>query len=321
MDSRSGTEVRLRARRKVKVFYHERFNIDLGILNRLHPFDGLKFRRVKDGLSACKNLQFIDVIGPIRDAEIDLFVSGLLRRLLTKKRYVLGALEVPYLPLVPYSFIDRRVLEPMRWAVGATQQAAQLALDGTNCWNLSGGYHHASRTDAEGFCIYNDVGIASQHLRRSGALSESDEILIIDVDAHHGNGNARVFLDDRRTSILDIYNGQIYPNSPVTKERVDVNIPLRRGTVGETYLAQLDEGLRKLEGKYRLAFVVAGTDVLATDPLGGLGLTVDDCVARDTLVLNRLSALSIPAVVLRGGGYGRDSARTVIQSASANASL
>lgn len=207
----------------------------------------------------------------------------------------------------------------MRWGVAGTRQAAVEALKGFNCWNLSGGYHHASRTDAEGFCIYNDVGMAIHHLRETGALADKDRVLIVDIDAHHGNGNARVFLEDRRVTILDIYDGDIYPNSPLTKARVDIDIPMRRGTAGELYLSRLDAGLARIESGYRLAFVVAGTDVLDTDPLGGLALTIDDCVARDTLVLDRLSALGVPAVFLGAGGYGRDSAQAMIRGITANA--
>jgi histone deacetylase 11 len=298
----------------VKVFYHERFNIDLGILNRLHRFDGLKFRRVRQGLANGEGLDFVALQPPISQDDIDRFVSGLMRRLLSNKRYILEALEVPYLPFVPFSVIDRRVLEPMRWAASATLQAARAALAGNDGWNLAGGYHHASKTGAEGFCIYNDVGMAVEHLRAAGALAESDEILIVDIDAHHGNGNARVFLDDRRVFILDIYNDDIYPNSPYTKERLDIAIPLRRNSSGPTYLSKLEAGLRRVEARYRMAFVVAGTDVLSTDPLGGLGLSVDECVERDQLVWRRLRNLGVPAVFLGGGGYGKDSATAMIRS-------
>ena len=97
-------------------------------------------------------------------------------------------------------------------------------------------------------------------------------------------------------------------------QRVDINIPLRPGTSGRDYLSRLSEGLAELSGSFRLAFVVAGTDVLASDPLGGLGLSIDDCVVRDRLVLERLQALSVPAVFVGGGGYGRDSAKAIVAS-------
>ena len=118
--------------------------------------------------------------------------------------------------------------------------------------------------------------------------------------------------------ILDIYNNDIYPNNKFTRKRVDINIPLKSKTDGNEYLTKLQAGLDKIESGFKLAFVVAGTDVLESDPLGGLGLSIRDCVARDGLILEKLKALSIPAVFLGGGGYGRESATAMTESISAH---
>ena len=297
-------------------FYNPRYNMDLGLLNRLHPFDGRKFAKVHRAIQAL-GLEQRTVESPVPDAQLDAFAGEILRPLYASKRYVLRALEVPYIPLLPFSVIDNRVLAPMRWAVQGTIAAAEAALGGANCWNLSGGYHHASRNAAEGFCIYNDVGIAVQDLRSRGMLDSDDRILIVDVDAHHGNGNANVFRKDPHVEILDIYNGDIYPNSPATKRRVDIGIPLPSGTSGTDYLARLRGGLEQLKSGARLAFVVAGTDVLASDPLGALGLSVHQCAQRDRLVFERLKEIGVPAVFLAGGGYGRESADAMIAGISA----
>ena len=162
---------------------------------------------------------------------------------------------------------------------------------------------------AEGFCIYNDAGIAVQDLRVRRLLGDDEHVLIVDVDAHHGNGNAHVFLKDERVVVLDIYNGDFYPNSPSTKRRVDVGIPLKSGTLGADYRAKLRDGLELLQSGARLAFVVAGTDVFASDPVGALGLSIEQCAKRDRLVFSRFKALGVPAVFLAGGGHGKDSAR------------
>ena len=63
--------------------------------------------------------------------------------------------------------------------------------------------------------------------------------------------------------------------------------------------------------------VVAGTDVLESDPLGALRLTVDECAERDRLVLIRLKELGVPAVFLGGGGYGPESAAAMIRGIEA----
>lgn len=145
-------------------------------------------------------------------------------------------------------------------------------------------------------------------------LSPDDRILIVDVDAHHGNGNAHVFMDDRHLDILDIYNDTIYPNSAFTKARVDINIPLPGGTAGDEYLSRLRAGLDAIREPHALAFVVAGTDELRGDPLGGLNLSVEDCANRDQMVLEKLSPLGTPAVFLGGGGYGKQSALAMATS-------
>lgn len=298
----------------MNIYYHPRYNINLGILNILHLFDGRKFEKVFNGISNLSDIKISTVSEPISQETINEFVGDLMQRLLPSKRYILLALEVPYIPLLPFSVINKRILEPMKWAVSGTLEAASCALAGKNAWNLAGGYHHASKSSAEGFCIYNDVGITIENLIKRGSLSDRDRILIIDIDAHHGNGNAYVFMENKNVTILDIYNNEIYPKGDYTKERLDINIPLKSRTNGEEYIRKLQYGLDEIQGGYTIAFVIAGTDVLLNDPLGGLGLTVSDCVIRDQLVLEKMQSLSIPTVFLGGGGYGKDSAPTIIKS-------
>ena len=138
--------------------------------------------------------------------------------------------------------------------------------------------------------------------------------MIIDVDAHHGNGNARAFVENKNVVLLDAYNVDVYPDDKHTRHRVDIAVPLRSGTDGATYLSKLEEALDRITSSFRLAFVVAGTDVLTGDPLGKLDLTIGECVERDRLVLGRLNELSTPAVVLAGGGYSADSTKAMIAS-------
>jgi histone deacetylase 11 len=89
-------------------------------------------------------------------------------------------------------------------------------------------------------------------------------------------------------------------------------LPLPSGTSGADYLACLREGLERLRAGARLAFVVTGTDVLASDPLEALGLSVEQCAERDRLVVARLKQLGVPAVFLAGGGHGKQSADAMI---------
>lgn len=296
----------------MNVIYSEHYNISLGLLNYLHPFDGTKFRTIHDELKGDRVVRFHEPPAPVSMEVVDQFLTSIMQHRVRNKNGILQALEVPRVPLVSFSFLDRKILSPMRWGVAGTIFGATRALkEGGVWWNLSGGYHHAFQQNMEGFCIYNDVGICYQQLIKSGALTPDDKILIIDTDAHHGNGNAYTFMENDRATILDVYNAAIYPTSGYTRDRVNIPVPLKPGTDGPTYLQRYKEALDKLGQNYRLAFVVAGTDVLLSDKLGGLALTIDDVAERERLTLEALEARAIPSVILGGGGYSKDSAKSV----------
>jgi histone deacetylase 11 len=300
----------------VNIYYHDRYNIDLGLFNRLHPFDGLKFSKVFEVIRKLPGICIRQPGTPVSQAALDAFADESLRSSLENKHFILSALELPFPPDIPFSTIYKEILLPMRWAVQGTLDATRDALNGTAGWNLFGGYHHASADSAEGFCAYNDIGIAcSEHLRNA-LIGKDDRILIIDVDAHHGNGNARTFMENGNVAILDIFNDDIYPRSPDTKKRVDFAVPLHTSTTGDAYLGALYDALDRIHSGFRIAFVIAGTDVLAADPLGGFSLSIEDVVQRDRMIFEKLQELSIPAVFLGGGGYSEDSVHATINSLS-----
>ena len=131
--------------------------------------------------------------------------------LVKSPQYLAQALEIPPLALIPYKFIDASVLYPMRLATKGTILAAESALENQIAVNLSGGYHHARRDNGEGFCIYSDIGVAIYQLRNSQKIKFDDKVLVIDLDAHQGNGIARIFYEDKNVLIFDMYNKDIYP--------------------------------------------------------------------------------------------------------------
>jgi histone deacetylase 11 len=301
---------------RMNIYYHAGYNIDLGLFNRLHPFDGLKFSKVFQAIKKIPGIRIGQPGGPVSQQLIEGFAGDGLRPLLNHRSYLLNALELPFPPNIPFSIIDKKILLPMRWAVQGTVDAAHGALDGATSWNLSGGYHHASADSAEGFCVYNDIGIAYLDLLNNARIEKNDPLLIVDVDAHHGNGNAQIFMENDNVSIVDIFNDDIYPASPLTKKRVDIAMPLHSSTTGPEYHGALDAALDRIHGGYRIAFVIAGTDVLSSDPLGGFRLSVEDVVRRDRKIFEKLRDLSIPAVCLGGGGYSEDSIKAITESIS-----
>ncbi|MGH1472013.1 MAG: histone deacetylase family protein [Cellvibrionaceae bacterium] len=298
----------------MKICYSANYNIDLGFLKFLHPFDGKKFQRVYDELNKDSKMDFISPQAMVSDQLITEFVNALIKRFLVNKVAVLRALEVPKLPFISFKFLDQKVLQPMKWGVAGTIISAKEALVSGLCWNLSGGYHHASQHSIEGFCIYNDIGICYQELLKESIFTDEDKILIIDTDAHHGNGNARTFKENKNVEILDVFNESIYPKTYSSRSRVDFPVPLNPGTLGKEYLEKYSAMLKTVSSNYKLAFVVAGTDVLATDKLGGFKLTEDDVVEREKMTIRFLKEKNIPAVVLSGGGYSKDSAPCIAKA-------
>lgn len=296
----------------MKVIYNNEFNIDLGLLKHVHPFDGMKFRKIAETLTSSGKVELVSPDAPVSMGIVDEFLSSIMQHRVRNKNGILQALEVPRVPLIGFSFLDKKVLTPMRWGVAGTLWGAERALEGGGVyWNLSGGYHHAAQQNMEGFCIYNDIGICYQQLVSRGLLNTSDQILIIDTDAHHGNGNAMTFIDNPSVTLLDIYNASIYPSSEHTRKRVDIPMKLKPGTDGETYLKCLDIALGEIKGDFKLAFVVAGTDVLGSDKLGGLKLQVSDVAMREKRMLEKLREMNVPAVLTGGGGYSSQSAMAV----------
>lgn len=299
----------------MKVIYNDNFNFDLGLLSYLHPFEGSKFHKIHSAIANTDEIEIVSPSAPIGMNTVDQFLSSIMRHRVRNKNGILQALEVPRIPFIGFDYLNSRVLTPMRWGVAGTLYGAENALqDGCVHWNLSGGYHHATQQNMEGFCIYNDIGICHQQLLKSGALKAGDRVLIIDTDAHHGNGNAQTFMNDSSVTLVDIYNASIYPSNDYTRDRVDIPMKLKPGTDGETYLKCLQIALSEIEGSYKLAFIIAGTDVLATDKLGGLKLDINDVAERERITLERLKELQTPAVVTGGGGYSKESASATVKA-------
>ncbi len=93
----------------------------------------------------------------------------------------------------------------MMKAVDGTRICACMALEHGWSINLSGGYHHASRRSGGGFCIYPDITFAVDHLRK-WHYDRVKKVMIVDLDAHQGNGHEKDFLNDPDIFILDCYN-------------------------------------------------------------------------------------------------------------------
>lgn len=165
--------------------------------------------------------------------------------------------------------------------------------------NVAGGTHHSFSYKGEGFCLLNDIGIAANYLLKKDIVQK---ILIVDLDVHQGNGTAQIFQNDLRVFTFSMHGAKNYPHR---KEQSDLDIGWPDKTTDEPYLTQLRNTLPRLvdEVEPDIIFYLSGVDVLSTDKLGRLSMTIQGCKERDRIVLEICKKNEIPVAVSMGGGY------------------
>jgi histone deacetylase 11 len=207
---------------------------------------------------------------------------------------------VPVVARLPRWLIAWRVLRPMRWAAGGTLLACRLALEKGLAVNLGGGYHHASGNRGGGFCVFADAPLALVTLRQEGRINSA---LVVDTDAHQGNGTADALRPWPWAHMLDFYEQDLFPWPKVEE---DVRVPLPAGLGGAEYLDTLREHLPAALDRFRPDFVLynAGSDVLQSDPLARLLLTPEELVERDLYVVTEVRSRGVPLAMVLSGGYG-----------------
>ena len=181
-----------------------------------------------------------------------------------------------------------------------TLDCARFALAGrTVALNVAGGTHHSFADRGEGFCVFNDIAIAANELLHTGEIGRA---MVVDLDVHQGNGTAAIFADEPRVFTLSFHGAKNYPHRKPPSD-LDVGFPDK--TTDEPYLKKLAETLPALLDTFRpdLVFYLSGVDVLATDKLGRLAMTLNGCAARDRFVFETCHARGLPVAVSMGGGY------------------
>lgn len=186
-----------------------------------------------------------------------------------------------------------------RLAVQGTINAAMMALHDGLAGNLAGGTHHAMPGHGEGFCVLNDVAVALRVLERSRWIRRA---LVVDLDVHHGNGNAAFFADDPDVFTLSVHGAKNYP---FRKPPSSLDVPLPDGTTDGAYLDALAKHLPAALDAARPDLVVylGGIDVLAGDRFGRLALSRDGLRRRDRFVIEHVHERGLPLVLLLSGGY------------------
>ena len=291
----------------IPLVYHPRYNITAFGLERLHPFDSRKYRRIHDALIARGLRRPGDFVRPrpvCRPDLLKLHTPAYLRSLRSPE-VLAGILEVPIVCRLPGWLIGWRVLRPMRYATGGTILACRLALEHGAAINLGGGFHHAAAGWGGGSCVYADVPLAAVSLHEEQRLGK---VLVVDLDAHQGNGTAAVFGNWPWASILDLYEEDIFPWQ---KESEDFPVPISAGMSGLEYLEIVGKLVPEALDAFRPDLVIynAGSDPFVDDPLARLRLTKTDLAERDLLVFSMARERGIPVAMVLSGGYSTESWR------------
>ncbi|MDA0729065.1 MAG: histone deacetylase [Bacteroidetes bacterium] len=194
---------------------------------------------------------------------------------------------------------------------GTLECSRKALASGRVALNIAGGTHHAYADRAEGFCILNDFSIAALALLDEQRIQRA---VVIDLDVHQGNGTAHMLRHEPRVLTFSMHGERNYP---MHKECSDVDVALPDDTSDDMYLSTLSYHLDALLSPANqvpdMVFYQCGVDILASDALGRLAVSMAGCRERDRMVFEACSTLGIPVVCAMGGGYSPD-VNTVVQA-------
>ena len=200
-----------------------------------------------------------------------------------------------------FPFSESLVMRERRIVQGTWDLVKYAVEEGKFGFNIAGGTHHAFSDKPAGYCLLNDFAIAGKLALFAGL----ERVLIVDLDVHQGNGTASILKNEPNIFTFSMHGDKTYP---LIKEESDLDISLPPGTDDEEYLDVLHLHLDMLFSEIQPDLVLynAGADVLNSDEVGTLGLSLAGCAARDEMVFRYCSEMKIPAVVAMGGGYSKN---------------
>jgi histone deacetylase 11 len=147
------------------------------------------------------------------------------------------------------------------------------------------------------------VPLAAMILHQEGKI---ERLLVVDLDAHQGNGTAAIFHGWDWAFIFDLYERDIFP---ARKEPEDYPLPVGSGLTGSEYLGIVSDTLPKALDAVRPDLVIynAGSDPFVGDPLASFRLSRSDLAERDLMVVSFVRERDIPVAMVLSGGYSAES--------------
>ena len=185
--------------------------------------------------------------------------------------------------------------------VEATRQACHAALQDGVAAVLAGGTHHSFQNRGEGYCVFNDVAIAIRDLQ---VHQPGIKVMVVDTDAHQGNGTNSILADDPSVFTYSIHVGRNFTSRKVNGS---MDVETVRYVEGEMYLNQLFTSLAAALDVFSpdLVIWIAGADNHRNDRMGQMMLDLKDFMRRDEVILRAFLGNRIPVAILYGGGYNR----------------
>lgn len=195
--------------------------------------------------------------------------------------------------------LSDKLIERELIITNGTIRGAIKAIEQKISFNIAGGTHHSFSDRGEGFCLLNDQAVSAQNLIKNHNINK---ILIIDLDVHQGNGTASIFESNDKVYTFSMHGAKNYP---FKKQKSDLDIPLDDNTDDELYLNILMKTLPILINKVKPNFIfyLSGVDIMKSDKLGRLSLSIDGCRERDKIVFLNCKKYNIPVQCSMGGGY------------------
>ncbi len=218
--------------------------------------------------------------------------------------------------------VTDRIRDRVRHTNGGTWLAAQLALKHGYAANSAAGSHHALHDTGAGYCVFNDLAVASNRLIAQGHAAR---ILIVDLDVHQGDGTASLTAGREDIFTLSLHAEK---NFPVRKARSSLDVGLPDGVDDEGFMEALDLHLPAAIDAFSPDFVFyqAGVDPHRDDKLGRLALSDEGLTRRDRFVVEQVRRRGLSVASALGGGYGADQrevaarhARSMLAMAQENA--
>jgi acetoin utilization protein AcuC len=209
-----------------------------------------------------------------------------------------------------------KVEEAARLIVGQAKMAADLVQSGEyqKVVSLGGGMHHAKRASGEGFCLYNDVAFAALYLV---TVHKLERVLVLDTDAHAGNGTAEYLRSDPRILFIDLHQDPttIYPGTGYAHEigtgegkGKTVNIPLPTNAGDDSYRLVFEELVEPLVREFRPQVIIrnGGSDPHFNDDLTSLGMSIKGFWMLGEKVRRMADVCGGKVVDLIASGYNRN---------------